>query len=113
MSERDGRGQRVAEGDVAYRKGIVAAAAYAALGKVMFEEVAALLMVEQCGVLTDGDVKSDVPIVIPLGMEEKLQAALLYPMLWGDGIGERVGMSPSVVPDGEEGEMSRVAHAVA
>lgn len=76
MGEGDECGQCVAKGDVAYRQGVVAATAYAALGLVVVKAVAALLMKEQGGVLTDGDVERYVFVVIPLGVEEQRQATL-------------------------------------
>ena len=55
MNEGDSSGQRIAETDIAHRESVATLIAYAMLGLAVVKEVAAFLVVEQGGVLLDGD----------------------------------------------------------
>ena len=61
-------GQGVAKDEIAHGKGVVATGSYAILGKIIFQEVVALLVMKQGGVLLDGDVKGNILVRIPLGV---------------------------------------------
>lgn len=70
MDEGDSSGQRITETDIAHGESVATLIAYAMLGLAVAKEVAALLVVEQGGVLLDGDAQGDVLIGIPLGLQK-------------------------------------------
>lgn len=106
-------GQGVAENEVTHGKGIVATGSYAILGEIIFQKIVVLLMMEQGGVLLDGDVKGNILVRVPFGVEKQRYTALACSYHRSNSVGERVSLNPPVMTDGDKTKMPRIGHTTA